>query len=108
MGWLLLGGAIVAEVSGTIALRQSAGFHQPQAVGVVLACYLLSFYLLARTLQHVALSVAYAVWAGVGTALVALAASVLFHERMSPAKAGGLLLIVVGVVVLNLGGSTHA
>jgi len=52
-------------------------------------------------------SVAYAVWAGIGTALIAGIGIFYFKEPLSPVKAMSILLIIIGVVGLNLGGVEH-
>jgi small multidrug resistance pump len=56
----------------------------------------------------VPVSIAYAVWSGVGTAAVAVIGYLWLDESMSPVKALSLALIVVGVVGLNLAGGAHA
>lgn len=105
MGWLLLGGAIAAEVTGTLALRAlSGGWRVGPAVLVVLG-YGISFVLLAFALRSVAVSTAYAVWSGVGTAGVAVLAVLIFGERITLVGAAGIVLIIAGVVVLNVSGS---
>ena len=108
MGWLLLAGAIAAEVTATMALRAvSAGWRTPLAL-VVAAGYAVSFALLALALRTVPVSTAYAVWAGVGTAGVAVLARLVYDERIGWAGALGIGLIVAGVVVLNLSGTARA
>jgi small multidrug resistance pump len=107
MGWLLLAGAIAAEVTGTMALRAlSAGWRITLAL-VVAAAYGASFVLLALALRSIAVSTAYAVWAGVGTAGVAVLARLVYDERITWAGGVGIALIVTGVVVLNLSGTAH-
>lgn len=105
MGYLMLAGAIVAEVVATTAMKYSDGFSRPGPSAVTILGYVLSFWLLAQTLRTVAIGTAYAIWAGVGTAAVAALGLVLFGENLSFAKVTGILLIVGGVVVLNLGGA---
>jgi small multidrug resistance pump len=108
MGWLLLGTAIAAEVTGTLALRAlSAGWRTGPAL-VVGVGYGASFVLLALALRTIAVSTAYAVWAGVGTAGVAVLAWLLYGERMTWAGAAGIALVIAGVAVLNLSGSAHS
>jgi multidrug transporter EmrE-like cation transporter len=51
------------------------------------------------------LSVAYAIWAGMGTALIAVVGVVLLCESWDLTKVAALSMIVVGVVVLNLHGA---
>lgn len=108
MGWVLLGAAIVAEVTGTLALRALSGGWRAGPALVVAVGYIASFVLLALALRTITVSTAYAVWAGVGTAGVAVLAWVVFGERISWTGAGGIALIIAGVVVLNLSGAAHA
>ena len=105
MGYLLLAGAIAAEVVATTAMKYSDGFSRPGPSLVTVLGYVLSFVLLARVLKTVSIGTAYAIWAGVGTATVAVIGLVLFGESLNVAKAAGILLIVGGVVILNLGGA---
>ena len=48
---------------------------------------------------------AYAIWAGVGTAVIAAIGMVFLGEATSALKIVGVLLVIAGVVVLNLGGA---
>lgn len=105
MGWLLLGCAIAAEVTGTLALRALAGGWRTGPAVLVAVGYLVSFALLALALRTVAVSTAYAVWSGVGTVGVSVAAVVLYGEKIPPGGVLGIALIIAGVVVLNLAGS---
>ena len=50
---------------------------------------------------------AYAIWAGVGTALIALIGVALFKEGVSPVKLLGIGLVIAGVVLLNLYGGAR-
>jgi small multidrug resistance pump len=50
-------------------------------------------------------STTYALWSGLGTAIVAVVGAVWLGESWDWVKVGGLLLIVVGVVALNLHGA---
>jgi small multidrug resistance pump len=74
----------------------------------VVAGYALSIWLLSVVVRTVPVSIAYAVWSGVGTAAVAVIGYLWLDESMSPVKALSLALIVVGVVGLNLAGGAHA
>lgn len=99
----LLFGAIAAEVVATSSLKLSEGFTKMvPAVATVLG-YALSFYLLSLALKRMELGVAYAIWAGVGTAAMALVGCWLFSETMSVTKGISIALIIAGVVGLNLG-----
>ena len=107
MGWLLLGAAIAAEVAGTLALRALSGGWRAGPALVVAVGYIASFVLLALALRTIAVSTAYAVWAGSGQAGVAVLAWLVFGERVTWVGAAGIGLIIVGVVVLNLSGAAH-
>ena len=102
MSWLLLSFAIITEVMGTIALKLSNGFSDWTASIVVFIAYILSFILLGLSLKGIELSVAYAIWAGAGTALIALIGICYFSEPVTTLKLVSLALIVLGVVGLNL------
>lgn len=99
---LLLGAAIVVEVAATAALPRTQGLTNPGWTGFVLAGYAIAVWLLSRVVQTMPVSVAYAVWSGVGTALVATIGVLLLGENLGGAKLFGLCAIVLGVVLVNL------
>ncbi|MEA2246832.1 MAG: small multidrug resistance pump [Solirubrobacteraceae bacterium] len=103
--WVLLSLAIAVEVAATIALRASEGFTRVVPSLIVVLGYGLAFYLLAIILRSIPVSVAYAVWSGVGTAAVAIIGMTLLGEPAGALKVASLALIVVGVIGLNLGGA---
>lgn len=100
--WVYLGLAIIAEVIATSALKASNGFSQWLPSLVVIGGYGTAFYCLSLALRQVPLGVAYAIWSGAGTALIALIGAVLYKQRLDPAGIAGIGLIVAGVLVLNL------
>jgi small multidrug resistance pump len=105
---LLLALAILTEVGGTVALRMSHGFTRPIPILVVVVGYGLSFWLMALALKDIPMSLTYAIWSGVGTALVALAGVTMFDESMNAFKVLSLALIVLGVAGLSAaGGGAH-
>lgn len=105
--WLLLVAAIVAEVGGTTCLKLSDGFSRLiPSIGVV-ALYPLSFVFLAIVLRTVDVGVAYAIWSGLGTAIVAMIGIVVFDEPLSAARVASLGFIVAGIVGLQLTGDMH-
>jgi small multidrug resistance pump len=99
---LYLTAAIVLEICGTTSLKLSEGFTRIGPAGAVILCYAASFALLSLALQGIDLSVAYAVWSGVGTAIVAAIGIVWFGENAGGWKLLSLALIVLGVVGLHL------
>ncbi|WP_406167435.1 DMT family transporter [Streptomyces sp. NBC_00996] len=105
MGYVLLAGAIAAEVAGTTAMKYSDGFSKLWPSLVTLLGYVIAFVLLAQTLKTVSVGTAYAIWAGVGTAVIAAIGMVFLGEGLNAAKVAGIALIIGGVVLLNLGGA---
>jgi len=105
---LLLLSAIGIEVGATASLPRTRGFHDPAWSVAVVAGYALSIWLLSLVVRTIPVSVAYAVWSGVGTAAVAVIGYLWLGESMSWPKALSLALIVVGVVGLNVAGGAHA
>lgn len=97
--------AIALEIVATTALRQSNGFTRLWPTLLVLACYPVSFYLLSLALRTISLAVAYAIWSGIGTAIVAGIGVLAFKEELTALKASCLALIILGVIGLQLGGS---
>jgi small multidrug resistance pump len=105
MTWLTLVGAIVSEVSATLALRMASqpGGHKAWLLGVG-AGYLAAFGFLTLTLRGgMPLGVAYGIWAAAGVALTALAGRVLFKETFTKVMGLGIGLISAGVLVIELG-----
>ena len=109
--WLYLSVAIVAEVIGTSFIKSSEGFTRLGPSLVVVVSYILAFYFLALTLKTLPVGVAYAVWAGAGVALIALAGYLFFGQTLDLPAILGIGLIVAGVMVINVFsgsiGSTH-
>jgi small multidrug resistance pump len=106
--WLLLAGAIVSEVIATLSLRASEGLSKLGPSALMALGYLVSFVLLAQALKRgLPVGVAYAVWAGVGVALVAVLGKILFDEPLTALTAVGIALIVGGVVIVEGSTSTR-
>jgi small multidrug resistance pump len=100
--WIYLFLAIVFEVIGTTAMKLSEGFTKTTPSVVMALFYILSLVMLTLTLKKIDVSVAYAIWSGIGTALIATIGIVLFGESLSFLKIASLGLIILGVVGLQL------
>ena len=106
-GWLFLMVAIVFEVAGTTSMKLSDGFTKLTPSVLIFVFYAVSFTLFTLCLRHMDVSIAYAVWAGLGTALIAVIGIAWFKEPLTAMKVLSLLLIIVGVVGLNLPAVKH-
>ncbi len=100
--FVVLLAAIGVEVGATTILPRTRGFHDIPWSIVVLGGYALSIWLLAVVVRQMSVSVAYAVWSGLGTAAIAVVGALLLGERLDVVKVAALGLIIVGVVLLNL------
>jgi small multidrug resistance pump len=107
MPWIYLVLAILLEVTGTTCMKLSEGFTKILPSILLFVFYILSFVMLTLALRKIDVSVAYAVWSGVGTALIATIGVLWFKEPATALKLISLGLVIVGVVGLNLSGGTH-
>lgn len=107
MHWLTLILAIVLEVCGTTCMRLSEGFTRRLPSVLLFFFYGLCIVALTLALKRIEVSVAYAIWSGLGTALIAVIGILCFRESLTALKAVSLVLIVLGVIGLNLGGGTR-
>lgn len=98
--WLALFGAIVVEVIATLCLKLSDGMTRLLPSAIMLLGYGIAFYLLAYAVRQIELSIAYAIWAGLGILLTSMAGVFLFGESLSWAKAFSTGLIIAGVIGL--------
>jgi small multidrug resistance pump len=102
MHWVYLLIAIVAEVIATSALKASAEFTRLVPSIVVVAGYLTAFYFLSLTLRTLPVAIVYAMWSGIGIALIALVGWLFLKQSLDTAALAGIGLIVAGVLVLNI------
>ena len=107
MGWILLVVAIVLEVVGTTNMKLSEGFSKLVPSVLVLFFYALSIVALTFAVNRLDVSVAYAVWSGMGTALVAMIGIWFFQESLTTIKLIALGLIIVGVAMLHFTSESH-
>ena len=98
--WLLL--AVALEIGGTYLLKLSDGMSRRKtgAGGIVLVMG--AFAALAKAIEGMDLSVAYAVWGGAGLVITAIIGALVFGQRIRPVGWLGILLVVGGVVALKL------
>lgn len=106
--WFYLAIAIVSEVMATSALKATEGFSRLIPSVLVVIGYGSAFYFLSLTLRSIPLGVAYAIWSGVGIALVSLVGWLLYRQTIDMAGGVGMAMIVSGVLVINLFSKSHS
>lgn len=105
MGWVFLITAILLEVAGTTSMKLSEGFTRAGPSVAIFAFYGAAFGFLTLALKSFDVSVAYAVWSGVGVAMISAIGILYFQEPLTAVKVGSLTLIILGVAGLNLSGA---
>jgi small multidrug resistance pump len=100
--------AIIFEVTASAFLQQSAQFTRPWSTLAMVLFYVASFYALSVAIRVIPLSIAYAIWGGIGIILTATVSFVLFRQMLDAAAFAGIALIVSGVVIINLFSETTA
>lgn len=100
--WLLLAGAILTEVTGSMALQ--AAVEHPGWYALTVPAYVVAFGLLGAVLREgMPLGVAYGIWGALGVALTAVLAARLFGHALTGTTVAGIVLVVVGVLLVELG-----
>jgi small multidrug resistance pump len=102
MSWLFLIAAILLEVCGTTSMKLSDGFARALPSTLIFVFYGISMVCLTFAVKTIDISIAYAVWSGLGTAIIAVIGIAWFGEPVTAVKIGGLAMIVLGVMSLRL------
>lgn len=103
IAWLILITSILFEVFGMLSIRYSNGFSNLIPSAGAVTCFITSIWLMSISLKQIEMGIAYAVWAAASTAIVALLGIVFYNESIASFKIAGLILVVIGVVLLNVG-----
>jgi small multidrug resistance pump len=94
--------AILFEVCGTVCMKLSQGFSRLLPSIFIFVFYAISFFFFTLAIEGLDISIAYAVWAGLGTALITVIGIFWFREPVNAMKIVFLFIVVVGVIGLNL------
>jgi small multidrug resistance pump len=101
ISWLYLCLAIVFEVAGTTSMKLSEGFTKLLPSILLIFFYLNSLVFLTLALKTIEISVAYAIWSGIGILIISIIGVYYFNESLSLVKIIAICLIIIGVVTLN-------
>lgn len=107
MKWVYLSLAILFEVAGTTSMKFSEGLTKLVPSILMFVFYSLAFSILSQALKKLEVGMVYAIWSGVGTALIVSIGILFFNEVFSVRKIMFIVLIIVGVIGLNLNGAAH-
>ncbi len=102
--WAYLAGAILLEAAGTTSMKLSEGFTRIVPSILLFLFYAASFAALTFALKGIDVSLAYAIWSGIGTVLIATIGILYFSEPLPALKIVSIAFIVAGVVGLHLSG----
>jgi small multidrug resistance pump len=101
ISWIYLFAAIIFEVLGTTCMKLSQGFTKIVPSVLIFVFYGLCFSFLTLALKRIEVSVAYSVWAGLGTILIASIGIIWFRESVTFIKLMSIGLIIMGVIGIN-------
>jgi spermidine export protein MdtI len=104
LAMLLLVLAAALDIASNVLLKRSNGFQHRLPGVLALLLVLSAFGLLGLAIRAVPLSIAYAIWGGLGILGTALISRKLDGVRFTPAAWAGLALILGSVAVLQRGG----
>ncbi|MFC7443231.1 DMT family transporter [Laceyella putida] len=107
MGWIFLFLGIISEILGTTSMKMSEGFTKFIPSILIFVFYGLSLTLVTLALKNIDVSIAYSIWSGLGTAIIATIGILWFKESISAIKILSILMIIVGVIGLNMSGGAH-
>lgn len=94
--------AIVFEICGTTCMKLSEGFSRLLPSILIFVFYAFSFFFFTLALKGIDVSIAYAIWAGLGTALITVIGISFFREPINALKMASLFFVIMGVVGLHL------
>lgn len=102
MHWFYLAFAIIFEVSATLSIKQASLENRYFWSVIITVLYIISFSFVYFAIKHIEIGTVYAIWAGMGTALVVILSWLIFKEDMNGYKILGVISIIFGVVLLKL------
>ena len=100
--WMFLALAIISEVIATTSLKSTEGFTKLVPSIIVVIGYTAAFYFVSLTLDTLPVGVVYAIWSGVGIALVAIISVIVLDQKLDAGAVIGMGLIIAGVVVMRV------
>lgn len=102
MSWVYLFLAIISEVTGTTCMKLSGGFTKVWPSIAIFIFYGISLTSLTIAIKKIDISVAYAIWCGLGISLISTIGILWFEEPVNIVKIASIGIIIIGVIGLNI------
>ena len=100
--YILLTGAIIFEVFGTLLIPITNNFSKLLPTSILIISYLISFYFLTLTVQKLPLAIVYGSWSGLGVFSIAILSYFLYGQNLTWQAILGLFLIIIGTTLVNV------
>ncbi|MEH8120077.1 SMR family transporter [Aeromonas allosaccharophila] len=101
---IFLTGAILTEVAGTSSMamipEDAAGWLNYLPMWALIT---LSYLLLAQAAKTISIGIAFALWEGVGIALITIVSVLFLDYDLNAQELSGLALAIVGIVMVTMG-----
>lgn len=101
MGWLFVLLAGTAEIVGAAGLKLYSQMKSLRNGVLYIGGFTASFLLLYHSFNYLQVSIAYAIWIGIGTAGAVLINMYLFGESKNIGRLISVVLIIIGVIGLR-------
>ena len=102
MAWIYLLIAGILEMGWAVGLKYTHGFSNLVPSILTLISMAASFLFLSLALRDLPISMAYAIWTGIGIVGTVIAGLILFQETLTPWQSLSVVLIVAGLIGLRL------
>lgn len=87
-------------------MKLSHGFTRPLLSVAMFIFYAACFIVFTFAVKKIEISTAYAIWCGLGAALIGVIGCVFFKESVNALKIAGLILVIAGVAALKISNKT--
>ncbi|MBZ7938475.1 QacE family quaternary ammonium compound efflux SMR transporter [Campylobacter sp. W0018] len=102
MAWMFLIIAGICEIIGVIIMKKYINTHAKKYLLALILCFMCSFMSLSLSMQSIAMSIAYAIWTGIGAVGSVVVGVVLFKESKNFLKLLFILVILISTIALKL------
>ena len=97
MGWIFVILAAILETIGVLGLKKFSTSKKPKDLVTLVAGFGSAFYFLYASFEYLQVSIAYAVWIGLGTTAAVIINMLFFGESRSIGRMVAVFVIVIGV-----------